>query len=173
MIRSALATSVAALPRVVTIGAYGFDAASFFARLTQAEVDLFCDLRRRRGVRGAGYAFANRRRLQDRLGALGIRYVHSIELAPSQPIRDLQKRDDESRAIRKRDRGTLSGAFAAAYRAECLTRFDATRFLSDNGPGSRVVALFCVEREPGACHRSLVAERFARDLGIEPEHLRP
>jgi hypothetical protein len=36
-----------------------------------------------------------------------------------------------------------------------------------------VVALFCVEREPAACHRSLVAARLSRDLGLDVEHLGP
>jgi len=35
------------------------------------------------------------------------------------------------------------------------------------------VALFCVEREPAACHRSLLAERLGKDLGIEVEHIIP
>jgi len=35
------------------------------------------------------------------------------------------------------------------------------------------VALFCVEREPAACHRSLVAERWQQDLGGQVIHLLP
>jgi hypothetical protein len=30
-----------------------------------------------------------------------------------------------------------------------------------------------VERDPAACHRSLLAERLAADLGAEIVHLRP
>ncbi len=51
-------------PRIVTIGVYGFEEEEFFAALANARVDLFCDVRRRRGVRGARYAFANSQRLQ-------------------------------------------------------------------------------------------------------------
>ena len=47
------------LERVVTIGAYGFSADRFFAALREAGVDTFLDIRQRRGVRGAEYAFAN------------------------------------------------------------------------------------------------------------------
>lgn len=36
-----------------------------------------------------------------------------------------------------------------------------------------VVALFCVEREPEACHRSIVGNRLAHDLGIPLEHIKP
>ncbi|HEX9735328.1 MAG TPA: DUF488 family protein [Thermoanaerobaculia bacterium] len=69
--------------RIVTIGVYGFDEEGFFLALTNAGVDTFCDVRRRRGLRGSTYAFANSRRLQDRLATVGIRYVHVKELAPS------------------------------------------------------------------------------------------
>ena len=61
--------------KIVTIGVYGFDEAGFFEALRKAEVDTFCDIRSRRGVRGATYAFANSMRLQARLASLGIRYI--------------------------------------------------------------------------------------------------
>jgi hypothetical protein len=34
-------------------------------------------------------------------------------------------------------------------------------------------ALFCVERDPEACHRSLIAERMAARHGVDVVHLRP
>ncbi|MFN2179799.1 MAG: hypothetical protein ACK2UV_09955, partial [Candidatus Promineifilaceae bacterium] len=59
------------LPAIVTIGVYGFDETTFFQALKDAGVDTFCDIRRRRGVRGSRYAFANSKRLQKRLAELG------------------------------------------------------------------------------------------------------
>jgi hypothetical protein len=53
---------------VLTIGAYGRSAATFFDELVTAGIGVFCDTRRRRGVRGAGYAFVNSTRLQRGLG---------------------------------------------------------------------------------------------------------
>lgn len=44
---------------MITIGVYGFDSASFLARLTAAEVSVVIDVRQRRGVRGPDYAWAN------------------------------------------------------------------------------------------------------------------
>nr|MBA3379353.1 hypothetical protein [Chloroflexia bacterium] len=35
------------------------------------------------------------------------------------------------------------------------------------------IMLFCVERVPAACHRSLLAERLAGDLGVEVMHILP
>ncbi len=54
--------------KIVTIGAIGYSAEAFFRALQQAGVDTFVDVRRRRAVRGADYAFANSQRLQARLG---------------------------------------------------------------------------------------------------------
>ena len=34
-------------------------------------------------------------------------------------------------------------------------------------------ALLCVERDPEACHRSLIADRLATEHGMAVEHLRP
>jgi hypothetical protein len=68
---------------------------------------------------------------------------------------------------------TLEDAFIAAYRAECLQDFNAGAFVEALGPTARGVALFCVEREPGACHRSLFAERLQTELGLQVRHLLP
>lgn len=157
--------------RLVTIGAYGFDEEAFFQALLQAQVDTFCDVRRRRGMRGARYAFANSKRLQARLEALGIRYVHLKALAPTEAVRRRQKAADEDAGVAKRNRKTLSPAFTQAYQDECLCSFDVSSFLTTVGPQARTVALFCVEREPAACHRSLAAERLAEALRLDVTHV--
>ena len=71
----------------MTLGVYGFTAEAFFEALQRAGVDTFCDIRWRRGVRGREYAFANSGRLQQRLGELGMRYLHLRELAPTPALR--------------------------------------------------------------------------------------
>jgi uncharacterized protein (DUF488 family) len=156
---------------LVTIGVYGSDEASFFGALQQAGVDTFVDVRARRGVRGAAYAFANSQRLQARLAELGIRYVHRPDLAPSPEARGQQYAVDKTNRTAKRQRTVLDPAFAAAYRQERLAGFDSRQFVAGLGPEARVVALFCVEREPAACHRSLLATRLRRDLGLAVRHL--
>lgn len=159
--------------KIVTIGVYGFDAEGFFAALQRAGVDTLCDIRRRRGVRGSEYAFANRARLEARLAALGIRYVHRLDLAPSKELRQAQYRVDAAEGVAKRQRAMLSPAFAEGYRHECLDAFDSHQFAADLGEDAHVVALLCVETAPAACHRSLAAERLAADLGLEVENLLP
>jgi len=159
--------------RLVTIGVYGFTAEAFFAALQRAGVDTFCDIRWRRGVRGREYAFANSNRLQQRLAELGIRYLHVRELAPSPALRQRQAAADKAEGVAKRKRAALGELFVTAYREERLAAFDSREFVEQLGPNARVVALFCVEREPAACHRSLLAERLQGDLGVEVVHLTP
>lgn len=160
-------------PRIVTIGVYGFDEASFTQALRDAGVDMVCDIRRRRGMRGATYAFANSNRLQARLAELGIRYLHRLDLAPGPKARQQQHFADKATGVSKRQREILDPAFIRAYRRECLAGFDSCQFLADLGPETRVVALLCVERSPTACHRSLLADHLAREPGVTIQHIVP
>ena len=159
--------------KLVTMGVYGFSEAEFFGSLQEAGVQTFCDIRWRRGVRGSDYAFVNSARLQKRLGDLGIRYLHIRALAPRPELREQQTEADKVQGVTKRKRTTLGETFIAGYCAENLTLFDSRQFIAQLGADVGVIVLFCVEREPAACHRSLLAERLQRDLGLEVVHLRP
>jgi uncharacterized protein (DUF488 family) len=159
------------MPSVLTIGAYGWSEATFFAALQSAGVRTFCDIRRRRGVRGHEYAFANAGRLQKRLAELAIAYVHRLDLAPSDALRKAQATADAQSHTARRSRAELTPEFAAAFADEVLTTFDPEAFLTDLAQAGPVV-LFCVEREPQACHRGLVAARLA-EAGATVTHLTP
>jgi uncharacterized protein (DUF488 family) len=159
--------------KIVTIGVYGFDEAGFFAALREAGVDLFCDIRQRRGVRGSQYAFANSQRLQARLAAMGIGYLHNKELAPTPAVRARQDTADKASKTAKRQRTTLSSTFIEAYQSEILNQFDPQELIEALPPDTQVVALFCVEQDPAACHRSLVAAKLAEAKQLEVEHLLP
>jgi uncharacterized protein (DUF488 family) len=158
------------LQRVVTIGVYGFGADGFFTALLESGVDLFCDLRARRGVRGREYAFANARRLEARLSECGIPYRHFPALAPSDEMRALQYAVDSAAGIGKRDREELSAGFIAAYE-RLLAGSAAREALAEIRQAASAPALHCVERLPSACHRSLVAARLAS--GIAVDHVVP
>jgi len=160
-------------PKFVTIGVYGFDEQSFFQALLDAKIDIFCDIRLRRGMRGSTYAFVNSTYLQKRLGELGIRYLHVKELAPDQDIREKQYQEDKKLGIAKRNREELGQAFIQAYQQECLANFDSNEFIKRIGESTKIIGLFCVERNPEACHRSLVAKKLAEDLDIGVEHIKP
>lgn len=159
------------MPILRTIGVYGFDRETFLAALSGAEVELLLDVRQRRGVRGSDYAWANAQRLQAALGEAGIRYTHLKELAPTTAMRELQYREDERKGEGKRSRSVLAPAYVEQFTAEVLDQVDldpVVRFI-----GKSRAALLCVERDPEACHRSLVAERLRREFGFGVEHLRP
>lgn len=159
--------------KLVTIGVYGFDKDDFFKSLLHAKIDTFCDIRLRRGMRGSEYAFVNSKSLQKQLGELGICYVYIKNLAPSQAIREKQKHEDEILGIAKRNRKVLGHTFIQEYERECLSHFNSDDFIKIIRPEAKVVGLFCVEREPEACHRLLVANRLSRDLGLTVEHIKP
>ena len=142
--------------RVVTIGVYGTTEDSFFDALTANGVTDFVDIRRRRGMRGSLYSYANATKLQTKLKDLCIRYHHVLALAPTAETRALQKEDDSGQGIAKSARTTLSNGFIQGYRSEALDVFDLAAFL-DSLPEDSVAAFFCVEHLPEACHRSLVA----------------
>jgi uncharacterized protein (DUF488 family) len=160
------------MERLFTIGAYGFDAGSFFDALQRAQVDLFLDLRRRRGMRGGLYAFANARRLQEELESRGTAYRHIVELAPDPATRELQHREDAADRVAKRRRTSLGEAFVADYTQRTLEPFDWDALVGELEGFLRPV-LFCVERAPEACHRHLVAERLARAAGVSVTDLLP
>ena len=161
--------------KFITIGVYGFSEAAFFKTLQQAGVDTFCDIRWRRGVRGAEYAFANSARLQNGSPNLASATSISATWLRHRRFRQRQAEADKAQRIAKRKRSALSEVFIAAYRQERLSAFDSRKFIEQLGPEARTAALFCVEREPAACHRSILAERLQKDLGAQCEvaHLMP
>jgi uncharacterized protein (DUF488 family) len=157
---------------VATIGVYGFTARTFLERLREAGVGLLVDVRQRRGVRGSEYAWANSARLQAALAEADIEYRHRKELAPTSELRQLQYREDERQGVGKRSRVRLAREYRERYIAEILDRADLDAIVAEL-PTDRATALMCVERDPEACHRSLIVERLAAQHGVEELHLRP
>ena len=157
-------SEVSSGPRIATIGVYGFDAESFLRRLQDADVELVFDVRQRRGVRGSEYAWANSRRLQEALADAGIFYEHRPELAPTTELRRLQYAEDDRLGVGKRSRRELAAQYARRYTTEVLDHADLLPIASGlSGLGKP--ALLCVERDPEACHRSLIAQRLAEQHG--------
>jgi len=157
---------------VATIGVYGFTADSFLRTLREAGVALVVDVRQRRGVRGAEYAWANAQRLQAALAGAAIGYQHRRELAPTTELRELQYEEDDRQGVGKRSRVELAPEYRRRYTAEVLDRADLWDLLAGL-PGESASALLCVERDPEACHRSLIAERLATQHRVGVTHLRP
>ena len=156
----------------MTVGVYGFDAESFLAALRSADVRALVDIRQRRGVRGREYSWANAARLEAALTDAGIDYRHVKELAPTTELRHLQYAEDERQGVGKRSRVELAPAYVERYTREILDAFDLEELVASL-PGDGASALMCVERDPEACHRSLVADRLAAEHGLDVQHLRP
>jgi hypothetical protein len=115
--------------------------------------------------------WANARRLEAALGEAGLGYRHVPELAPTSELRRLQYREDDRAGVGKRSRRELALEYRERYLKEILDRVDLAALAADLPLGT--AALFCVERDPDACHRSLIAERLTDELGLEIRHLRP
>lgn len=151
---------------------YDWTLETFLGALQRAGVSRLLDLRQRRGVRGPQYAWANSRRLQAALAEAGIAYEHLPELAPTTELRHLQYAEDARQGVGKRSRERLAPDYVTRFTSERLDQVDLAPIV-ESMPADGAVALLCVERDPEACHRSLVAERIAGQFGLALEHLRP
>ena len=158
--------------RIATIGVYEADLTSFLTALHAANVALLLDVRQRRGVRGREYAWANAQRLQAALAEAGIQYEHHKELAPTTELRRLQYAEDDRLGVGKRSRRELAPSYVERYRSEILERANLDAIVA-RMPDEAASALFCVERDPEACHRSIVAAELARAYDMDVVHLYP
>lgn len=155
-----------------TIGVYNSTEKEFFEKLTLNNIDTFCDIRQRRGVRGSKYSFVNSNRLQQRLNDLEIKYGYIPDLAPTTEIRELQKEIDEQRGELKRERQELGKIFIIEYKNRILKNFDFEKFFESlEQIGARKIALFCVEEHPEACHRSIVADKLINNFNYKITNL--
>ncbi len=159
-------------PDVVTIGVYDWDLSGFLSALSSADVRLLVDVRQRRGVRGRQYAWANANRLQIALADAQIAYRHHLELAPTTELRRVQYAEDARRGVGKRSRVQLAAEYRRRYTHEILDRVDLAPLVAELPPVG-ASALFCVERDPEACHRSIIAARLAAERGASVRHLLP
>jgi uncharacterized protein (DUF488 family) len=160
------------LVNIATIGVYGWTLESFLTALQAADVRVVLDVRQRRGVRGPEYAWANSARLQSALASAGIEYRHHKELAPTTDLRHVQYEEDERQGVGKRSRLELAPEYRERYLREILDRVDLGELVR-NLPADGLAALLCVERDPEACHRSLIAERLEAEYDASVAHLRP
>lgn len=154
------------IPEIFTIGVYGSNSQLFFKKLTDNKIDTFCDIRRRRGVRGSEYAFVNSKRLQKRLKELNINYLHLIELSTPEDIRKIQYSADKELKISQRKREKLSTKFITAYKNRVLKNYNFQNLIDQlELLDAKKVVFFCVEKNPEACHRSLVTDQLHKKFG--------
>lgn len=157
--------------KIYTIGVYNSTEQQFFTKLIDNNIDTFCDIRQRRGVRGSEYAFVNSNYLQTKLNELDIKYAHILDLAPTSEIREKQKIEDARLGVQKKSRDVLGSVFTREYKNK-ISSFDFDEFYDqlDRIGASRVV-FFCVEEKFTACHRSIVAQEMKERFKLEVIHL--
>ncbi len=160
------------MTEIATIGVYGWDLERFLAALRGRAVTQLLDVRQRRGVRGREYAWANATRLQAALHDAHVDYRHYPELAPTTELRHLQYAEDDRQGVGKRSRSRLAPAYEEGYTREILDRADLDAVVAELRTDG-IAALFCVEQDPEACHRSLVAARLATRYRLDVVHIRP
>lgn len=148
---------------IFTIGVYNSTEDSYFKKLVANNIDLFCDIRQRRGVRGSKYKYVNSNYLQSKLSTLNIKYQYLKDLAPTSKIRQMQKDADKLNGETKKQRTTLGNVFQREYNNQILSKFDFEEFASQlEEMGVKSIVFFCVEENSKACHRSLVAEELSK-----------
>ncbi len=157
---------------MATIGVYGWTLDAWLDALRAADVRLVIDVRQRRGVRGSEYSWANAQRLEAALAEARILCEHRKELAPTTELRQLQYAEDDRAGVGKRSRTALAPAYVERYTREVLRPVD-LKPIVEALPAEGASALLCVERDPEACHRSLIADRLATEFGFSVTHLRP
>lgn len=154
-----------------SIGVYHSTKEEFFRKLQNSGVDVLVDIRRRRGLRGKDYSFANSKKLQEQLQEMNIRYVHVPGLSPTQSMIQAQDESDNKQGISRRDRTNLTPEFKMTYRKEILEGFDLEELVNQlKEEDAQNVALFCVEKLAKACHRSIVTIQL-RKMEYPVKHL--
>jgi uncharacterized protein YeaO (DUF488 family) len=106
------------------------------------------------------------------LAEAGVSYRHHKELAPTTELRQLQYAEDARRGVGKRSRTELAPEYRARYTREILDRVELAPFVQALAL-EHAAALLCVERDPEACHRSIIAERLAARHEVLVAHLLP
>ena len=87
-------------------------------------------------------------------------------------LRHLQYAADARAGAGKRSRVELAPEYVERYAREILGQVDLSALVAEL-PADAASALMCVERDPEACHRSLIAERLAAEFGLPIVHITP
>ena len=127
--------------KIFTIGYEGATMADFLAALTAAGVERVIDIRALPLSRRPGFSKST---LAASLAEVGIDYIHLKALGTPKPGRD---------AAKKGDRETLEAVYAGQLE---LPEAQAQAAQMLDLAAEKPSALLCFERDPCACHRSLL-----------------
>src|SRR5512132_172814 len=138
--------------RIFTIGYEGATVAEFLAALQKAGVERVIDIRAVPNSRRPGFS---KTPLRNALAEAGIDYVH---------LRALGTPADGRAAARAGRKDELKRIYAGQLELpEAIAETGKMLDLSREKPS----ALLCYERDPAACHRTLLLEAVASDAEVE------
>jgi uncharacterized protein (DUF488 family) len=138
--------------RIFTIGYEGATVAEFLAALQKAGVERVIDIRAEPNSRRPGFS---KTPLRNALAEAGIDYVH---------LRALGTPADGRAAARAGRKDELKRIYAGQLELpEAIAESGKMLDLSREKPS----ALLCYERDPAACHRTLLLEAVAPDAEVE------
>jgi len=138
--------------RIFTIGYEGATVAEFLAALQKAGVERVIDIRAVPNSRRPGFS---KTPLRSALAEAGIDYVH---------LRALGTPADGRAAARAGRKDELKRIYAGQLELpEAIAETGKMLDLSREKPS----ALLCYERDPAACHRTLLLEAVAPDAEVE------
>jgi uncharacterized protein (DUF488 family) len=138
--------------RIFTIGYEGATVAEFLAALQKAGVERVIDIRAVPNSRRPGFS---KTPLRNALAEAGIDYVH---------LRALGTPADGRTAARAGRKDELKRIYAGQLELpEAIAETGKMLDLSREKPS----ALLCYERDPAACHRTLLLEAVAPDAEVE------
>ena len=138
--------------RIFTIGYEGATVAEFLAALQKAGVERVIDIRAVPNSRRPGFS---KTPLRNALAEAGIDYVH---------LRALGTPADGRAAARAGRKDELKRIYAGQLELpEAIAETGKMLDLSREKPS----ALLCYERDPAACHRTLLLEAVAPDAKVE------
>ncbi len=147
------------LQPLFTIGYEETTQAAVLDALRAAGITLLVDVRAIAASRRPGFA---KSQLAAGVAGVGIGYLHlrGLGTPPAGRLAARTGRHDEMRRIYGEHLAGAEAGLGLAQLAELVAS------------GQRV-CLLCLERQPHHCHRSLIAERLADDIGCAVEHLAP
>jgi uncharacterized protein (DUF488 family) len=142
--------------RIFTIGYEATTMAEFLSALQQAGIERVIDVRAVPNSRRPGFS---KNPLKNALAEVGIDYVH---------LKALGTPADGRAAARAGRHADLERIYAGQLDLpEAIVQSEQMRKLADDKPS----ALLCFERDPAACHRTLLLDAVAGDAKVT--HLFP
>ncbi|NNG01244.1 MAG: DUF488 domain-containing protein [Desulfobacteraceae bacterium] len=143
-----------------TIGYEGLDQQQFLAHLTHNGVDLVADVRKLPVSRKKGFSKTS---LKEMLNDKNIEYLNFQALGAPKEMRDeLYASGDYERFFKK-------------YQDGLSDKTEPLQIINELINSGKKVSLLCFERNPGQCHRNVVAEEIQKidGNGLKVKHIVP